>query len=283
MRRKKFEELEITDDFIFGKVMQNKELCKQLLETLLGIQIDDITYPESQKIIDITYQGKSVRLDAYVEDEEQRVYNAEMQRGTSPEEREKLPKRSRYYQGMIDLNLIEKGAAYTDLKQSYVIFICTFDPFGQGRYCYTFRNLCMEDKDFVLQDGAARIFFNTKGNMENASEKVKNLLRYMETKRVTDDFTRTLDEEVENVKRNEKWRREYMKTYMHDLEMKWQGKAEGKAEFLVELLSEFGEVPEKVRTSIMAESNLETLTKWLKIAAKADSIQGFEEKAGISF
>lgn len=88
MRQKKFEELEIRDDFIFGKVMHNKELCKQTLETLLGITIEDISYPENQKIIDITYRGKSVRLDVYVEDENQTVYNAEMQRESGKGEKE---------------------------------------------------------------------------------------------------------------------------------------------------------------------------------------------------
>ena len=63
MNQKKIEELELTDDFIFGEVMQNKEICKKTLEILLGIEIEEIAYPERQKAIEITYQGKSVRLD----------------------------------------------------------------------------------------------------------------------------------------------------------------------------------------------------------------------------
>lgn len=49
MYQKKFEELELRDDFIFGKVMRNKA-------------------------INITYQGKSVRLDVYVEDDKRSIY-----------------------------------------------------------------------------------------------------------------------------------------------------------------------------------------------------------------
>lgn len=48
----------------------------------------------------------------------------------------------RYYQGMIDLNILEKGGDYNKLKKSYVIFICTFAPYGQGRHLYTFEYLC---------------------------------------------------------------------------------------------------------------------------------------------
>lgn len=145
MNRKPYEELELRDDFMFGRVMQNKELCRRTLEILLGIEIEDIEYPEAQKAINITCRGKSVRMDVYVADNTDTVYNAEMQQRGGGEMQEQLPKRSRYYQGMIDLNLIGKGSRYSELNNSYVIFICTFDPFGRGRYRYTFRHICEED------------------------------------------------------------------------------------------------------------------------------------------
>lgn len=75
--------------------------------------------PEEQKVIDITKDSKSVRLDVYVNDDAGTVYDVEMQTTSSKD----LPKRSRYYQGMIDLNQIEKGAFYRDLNKSFVIFI----------------------------------------------------------------------------------------------------------------------------------------------------------------
>lgn len=67
-----------------------------------------------------------------------------------PTKRGHLPKRSRYYQGMIDLELIEKGELYDKLKRSYVIFICRFDLFGKNRCIYTFENRCVEDMDVAL-------------------------------------------------------------------------------------------------------------------------------------
>ena len=71
----------------------------------------------------MTAKSKGIRLDIYVEDDDNTVFNLEMQTTTYKE----LPKRSRYYQGIIDLNMIEKGESYDILKESYVIFICTFD------------------------------------------------------------------------------------------------------------------------------------------------------------
>ena len=93
---KRLEELEIWDDFMFGAVMSNKELCKHLLEIILQKKIKDIRYTELQKAINLQYDAKSIRLDVYVEDDTESVYNIEIQ--TTNEKN--LPKRSRYYQGM---------------------------------------------------------------------------------------------------------------------------------------------------------------------------------------
>ena len=105
---KRLEELEIWDDFMFGAVMSNKELCKHLLEIILQKKIKDIRYTELQKTIDLQYDAKSIRLDVYVEDDLDSVYNIEIQ--TTDEKN--LPKRSRFYQGMIDLNILNKGESY---------------------------------------------------------------------------------------------------------------------------------------------------------------------------
>ena len=95
-----------------------------LLEKLLQIKINDIVYLEEQKTLDIEKDAKSVRLDVYVENET-RVFDLEIQTTSN----KNLPRRSRYYQGLIDLNTIEKDTNYKELKESFIIFICTFDPF----------------------------------------------------------------------------------------------------------------------------------------------------------
>ncbi len=143
-----WENLKISNDFIFAKVMRNPKLCKGILERLLEIAVDSIGYPEEQKVIDITKDSKSVRLDVYLLDEKGTVYNIEIQ----TTENRNLPKRTRYYQGMIDLNSIEKGIDYQELPQSYVIFICTFDPFGKQRWKYTFENKSAEDSVTGLEN-----------------------------------------------------------------------------------------------------------------------------------
>lgn len=123
--------------------MQQPELCKELLQRILPeLEIDHIEYPEAQKGIRPDVDAKNVRLDVYVKDGKGTIYDIEMQVADTKE----LPKRTRYYQSLIDLQLIDKGQAYKKLKPSYIIFICPFDVFGRGRHIYTFENTCREDQ-----------------------------------------------------------------------------------------------------------------------------------------
>ena len=214
---KRFEELEIRDDFMFGVIMRNPKYCKPFLETVLNIKIGHIEYPKSQEIIDLSADAKGVRLDVYVEDGKGTVYNIEMQTTID----KNIPKRMRYYQGMIDLNILEKGEDYRSLKKSFVIFVCTFDLFGQGRHVYTFENRCVQDLELPLSDDTVKIILNTKGILDDVSIEMKSLLDYIDGKEPEDDFTKELDDAVNEVRDNEKWRLEYM-----TLQMSYQEKYE---------------------------------------------------------
>lgn len=161
----------------------------------------------------------------YVEaDEKHTVFNLEMQTTTA----RNLPKRMRYYQGMIDLNILEKGDDYNHLKKSYVIFICTFDPFGLGRHIYTFENRCSEDTALTLNDGTVKIILNTKGTLDDVSPEMKRLLDYVDGKGVSDTFTRDLEEAVQSARQNEKWRLDYMTLQMNYQEKYEQGIEQGR-------------------------------------------------------
>ncbi|MCM1273028.1 MAG: Rpn family recombination-promoting nuclease/putative transposase, partial [Clostridium sp.] len=138
-----------------------------------------------------------------------------------------LPKRSRYYQGMIDLNILEKGENYQDLKRSFVIFICTFDLFGKGRHIYTFENRCLQDYDIGLGDEATKIILNTKGTMDDVTPEMKRLLNYIDGQAASDAFTEELETAVKSVRSNEKWRVDYMTLEMHYREKYEEGMEDG--------------------------------------------------------
>ena len=60
-----------------------------------------------------------------------------------------------------------------------------------------------------------------------------------------------------------------------------KGRIEEKAESILELLEDYGEIPERVRKLIMAQTDLGILRNWLKLAARVESIEDFEEKIGL--
>ena len=214
---------------MFSKVMRDKEICRETLEILLDKKIGEITYIDNQKTIDINYDAKSVRLDVYVEDEN-RIYNIEMQVVNKKD----LAKRSRYYQGMIDLNAIEKGEIYRDLKESIVIFICKFDPFGEGLSKYTFENICNENKELYLKDGTSKVFFNTKDYYKERSEDAKSFLEYIEKETTSENnFVKKLEQKIKNIKENKVWRAEFMTLLMREQEIARDNFEKGMAEGVI--------------------------------------------------
>jgi len=187
--------------------MRKEEFCKPLLEKILGVKIKKIVYAKDEVDITAAIPGaKSVRLDVYVEDDDNTVYDIEVQTTN----KRNLGKRTRYYQSMIDIRVLEAGQNYRKLKKSFVIFICNYDPFGENRYIYTFQNHCNENLDLVLDDEATKIIINTKGKVGDISDELKAVIKYMDSGDATDEYTEDLAKEVESVKFDEKVRKEYM-------------------------------------------------------------------------
>ena len=210
-----WEKLGISNDFLFGKVMQDAELCKELLQIIFpNMKIDHIEYPVLQKTINMDADAKSIRLDVYIVDNKGTVYDIEMQMADTKE----LPKRTRYYQAMMDLDMIDKGQSYKKLKKSFVIFICPFDLFNEGRHLYTFKNICIEDKKILLGDDTTKIFLNTEGKMADVNQKLTAFLDYVAGKKSDDSFVQKLENAIKIAKQNREWRHEYMTLLMRDQE-----------------------------------------------------------------
>ena len=203
-----YSELGISNDFMFGKIMENEERCRVFLEQILNIRIDHIENLDRQKTIDEKIDAHGVRLDIYVEDGKT-VYNCEMQTAESRD----LGKRSRYYQSQIDLSCLNKGLRYSELKKSYIIFICTFDPFGLNRYIYTFENRCLEDPEPRLHDDAIKMFVNTKGVIGEVNDGFRELMHFLDTsekKIYQNPLVNDLSDALEKARTMAEWRHQYM-------------------------------------------------------------------------
>ncbi|MDG5853143.1 Rpn family recombination-promoting nuclease/putative transposase [Clostridium beijerinckii] len=226
---KTLKELNLEDDFLFAKVMSDKEICKELLENILEIEIEKVEMVEEQKTIDLLLESKGIRLDVYVKDENNTIYNVEMQRG----KHKNLPKRLRYYQGNIDLDLISKGEDYRKLSKSYIIFICTFDLFNKGRHKYTFQNMCLEDNSIMLNDEAQKIILNSKGIMNDLSDELLEFLAYVEdstddkVKHAKGNLVKNIHRRVKEVKSDISVEVEFMTLLERDREKIEEGREEG--------------------------------------------------------
>ena len=138
---KKYQDLSFVDDFMFCKVMStNPGLCRRILSLVMRKEIKKVVIHDAQKSIGITAGAKGIRMDVYLDDGDNTVYDLEMQASRKAY----LPKRLRYYQAMLDLNHLEKGADYGELPHTVVIYVCTFDYFHARLPIYTFEDRCVE-------------------------------------------------------------------------------------------------------------------------------------------
>ena len=233
--QKAWEDLDITDNFIFLKVMQRGDICRRFLTHLLRVPLERVSYPETEKTVDTAFNAKAVRLDVFAEAEGQQ-YDIEMQTTNDPKENP-VALRSRYYQSAMDQFQLGKGKNYAQLGESFVIFICTFDPFGLGRAQYTFRYRCDEDPDLVLNDKTTKIFLYIYGDTEGLDAELCGFLRYAAGLPATGRLAQDVDEAVRSVKADANARKEFMtlamemQRYVDTHQDDWyaDGKADGEA------------------------------------------------------
>lgn len=275
--KRKLKELTIKDNFMFGAVMSDEDNCRKLLELVLEMPIERVKVSKEKSIV-YHPEYKGIRLDVYAEDEKHTHYNVEMQ----VVKKQNLEKRTRYYHSQIDMELLAGGEEYAKLPDTYVIFICDFDPFGQGKYRYTFQNVCMEDKKMELKDGSISVFLNTYGkNRDDISEPLARFLDFVKAdlKESMEDFGDAFIVQLQDAVSKVKGSREMEGRFMVLEEMLKDERAEGRqeecAENILLLLSELGNVSNELTEKIINEKDMSVLKQYLKCAAKAETVEQF--------
>lgn len=205
--KKLLQDLNLMDRFLFAEAMEDPENMRTLLDIILGKDIVLKELPQTEKEQRSSPLYRFVKLDVWAKDAENTVYNTEVQN----KDTKNLPKRSRFYQSLIDGKLLAPGEIdFNELNSVYVIVIASFDLFGYDKYRYTFRMNCEEFPELSLNDSAVRIFLNTRGtNPQDVSPELVELLRYMQnTTRKTVDSCQSkriqeLQERIALIKSNE--------------------------------------------------------------------------------
>lgn len=293
MYKKKLEELTIKDSFMFGEVMSDPKICHHLLELILDKKILQVSVERERNVV-YHSEFKSIRLDIRAVDENQNVYNVEMQVLNEDD----LKKRSRYYHGQIDMELLHTGKSYSELPLCYVIFICDFDLFGEGLYRYTKDDGCKECSRVSMSNGNTTIFLNTLGtNKNDVSKELISFLNYVHADRkdserdFDDEFVSILQQKVRSIKASREMEMKYMRLALELMKARkdgWiegravgesagkvAGKMESKIEDIVDILSELGTISDNLAGTIRMEQNLDVLKRWLRLAFRVDSIEEF--------
>ena len=284
---KTLQELNLTDDFLFDVATEELENCKTIIELTTGLRLKSLKWKSGQKVIHNLPGKRGVRLDFIAESEDGRIFDVEMQNRNEGN----IPKRTRFYQALIDAPILKSGErGFDKMNPLYIIIICNYDPYGKKKYCYTFDNQCKEVPGLRLGDEVTKLLLSTKGeNKEEVSKELVDFLHYVTESNENglpdecDERLKRLHESIREIKASADMEVEYMK--MEERERiirdegvefgKQLGIINGKIEAVLELLEDKGEVPEKVKTEIFAETDLEVLKKWLRLAAKSETIEEF--------
>lgn len=218
----KWEQATLADNFIFCKVMTaNPDLCKELLELLLNIKIERIEIPVAERSFKVDYDSKGIRFDVYVKDGTGRCFDIEIQTTN----RTNLAKRARYYQGLMDVDSLVSGADYSELNESYVIFLCMEDAFGNGLPVYDFHQVCKQNSDILFNDGTHKVFFNASKYDKMPTESLREFFKFLNGLNAASDFTDQLEQKVRYAKANAQWRHKFM-TWEQEMRIQVKEKSE---------------------------------------------------------
>ena len=280
---KTLQELNLTDDFLFDVATEELENCKAIIELTTGLRLKSLKWKSGQKVIHNLPGKRGVRLDFIAESEDGRIFDVEMQNRNEGN----IPKRTRFYQALIDAPILKSGErGFDKMNPLYIIIICNYDPYGKKKYCYTFDNQCKEVPGLRLGDEVTKLLLSTKGENEEAVPKeLVDFLHYVTESNENglpdecDERLKRLHESIREIKASADMEVEYMKMEERERIIRDEGKQigiiNGKIESVLELLEDKGEVPEKVKAEIFAETDPEVLKKWLRLAAKSETIEEF--------
>jgi predicted transposase/invertase (TIGR01784 family) len=229
------QDLNLIDDFLFDVTTVNPEACKIIIELSLGIHIREIRWKEGQKVTHNLPGKRGIRMDFYVKTTDGKVFEVEMQKRN----RGNIPKRTRFYQGLLDAPLLKSGEeSFDHLNPTYIIVICGFDLYKYGKYRYTFSNSCKEVTGLELGDECTKIILNTKGTNDDEVERsLVDFLHYIEhsiDENVPDDCDerlKYLHQITKQIKASEQIGVSYMTMEERDRQIREDGEKRGEARF----------------------------------------------------
>ena len=199
----------LSDFALFLSVMKEKKAYQNVLSIILNEPDVKVTEVKVEQVILNKFGKRAIRLDAWGKTDDDRQVNIEMENHA---EQDNIPKRSRFYQGLIDTPILKAGkkTKYRQLPSTIIIFITQEDIFRKDQAKYTFTEQCEEIQGLHLGDGTKKIFLNMSS--KNGSKELVSLLQYMKNTtldnpeiQVQDERIVELDKIVTEIRESEEW------------------------------------------------------------------------------
>ena len=236
LQKTQLKDLTLLDRFLFSETIEDPRNLQIILEIILGKEVLLKYLPQPEKEQKKSPLYRYIRVDVWSEDIYNTVYDVEVQK----KDTRNLPRRSRFYQSLMDGRLLKPGESdFNQLKDICLIIIAPFDIFGYEKYQYTFEMRCREVPELAMEDGATRIFLNTHGkNPEDVSPELVELLYYMEhsNQRTSVSYqssrVRELQGNVNTIVENEEMGVRFMQAWEELLLERQEGREEGLQEGL---------------------------------------------------
>lgn len=236
MARRKLEELNLLDDFLFGTMVTYPEIGEKFIRELLKVifqkDFGNLTVVSQKTYLGSDTDKHGARLDVYVEEdapETATICDVEPDKNNRDEDVRALPKRTRFYHAVIDSKSLKAGEDYQCLKKVVVLMITDYDPFGWNRMFYTVRSMCEEEPEMPYDDGAKTIYLYTKGKKGNPPEELKAMLHYLEdtkAENAVNDTLKDFQQMVDTVKQDREVSLEYMIIFRSEEMFREQGRKE---------------------------------------------------------
>lgn len=289
---KPFEELDVLDNFLMNAIATDEEVgeafCRKVLSVLLQRTIGRIKIVAQYTLPAQTPRYRGIRMDVKIEEFDKttdappaNVYDLE----PHLQENLDLPRHNRFYQAKADSRYMRRGDDdFSRMPNLYVITILNFDPFGKDYMMYTFENRCLEVDSLKYNDGLKFIYFYPDG-ANGGSGEIKTMLQYLQhstEENASDESTKELHNYVSKVKTMPEVREEYMRfKEVIAFERKEAAEKTAKAtkvQDILELLEDYGPIPSSLQKKLEAIDDIDLLKKYLKLAARADSLEAFESQ-----
>lgn len=214
-------------DDVFMKLMlkENYDVAKLFIEVILDIKnivIEDVNLQEylqggNSKI-------HTLDLDVLARDSEGRLFNIEFQNAASGA----TPQRARYHSSMLDANMFTKGSDYTDLVDTYIIFITAKDVLGFQEPIYDIQRK-INNTNKLFGDGSHIVYVNSL--IRNINTALGRLMHDLYCRKASDMFYEELKQGMRYYKDTQEGR---VKMYTTSEWLMAKGKTEGKLETKLE-------------------------------------------------